>query len=280
MKTYWHICTDGLAKNIIFRTNEDYISGMNGVAVYASMYNITVLAFCLMSNHVHFILHGEETECRNFIRSYKKRLASMTDLAGTDTYAKQITDITYLKKAICYVLRNPSVADRKILPTHYRWGSGGLYFNGGAMPEKPAGNISGIGIRETRKRWNTRNRLPADFCITEDGLICPQCYVDHEAVERLFGTSVAMLFFLSRNDNMEMELTEEILRKVHYTDSELVNSVENSCLKMFGTKYTEDLSLENKCRLAMELRKRYGIGTKQASRLTGLSPELLRHFTK
>lgn len=280
MKTFWHICTDGLAKDIIFKNDEDFIYGMNGVAVYASIYEIKVLAFCLMSNHVHFILWGKESECRNFIRCYRKRIASMADLTGTDTYVKQITDTAYLKKAICYVIRNPSVADRKILPGYYRWGSGGLYFNGGKMPEKPASDISGMGTREAREKLSTRKKLPENFSITSDGMICPQCYVDYNAVERLFGTSIAMLFFLSRNDNMEMELTEEILRKVHYTDKDLIGSVENICLRMYGTKSTAELSLENKCVLAMELRRRYGIGTKQAARLTGLDPDLLRNFTR
>lgn len=34
--------------------------------------------------------------------------------------------------------------------------------------------------------------------------------------------------------------------------------------------------MEDKCRLAGILRKKYGIGVKQIARLTGLSPELVR----
>ena len=52
-KSYWHICTDGLAREIIFKDVKDYIFGMNGVPALSLSYDITVLAFCLMSNHVH-----------------------------------------------------------------------------------------------------------------------------------------------------------------------------------------------------------------------------------
>ena len=52
-KSYWHICTDGLAREIIFKDVKDYIFGMNGVPALSLSYDITVLAFCLMSNHVN-----------------------------------------------------------------------------------------------------------------------------------------------------------------------------------------------------------------------------------
>ena len=31
MKGYWHVCTDGLEKGLIFKDKDDFIFGMNGV---------------------------------------------------------------------------------------------------------------------------------------------------------------------------------------------------------------------------------------------------------
>ena len=73
MENHWHICTDGLEKNVIFKSDTDYIYGMNSIPVCAAGNQVTILAFCLMSNHVHFIVHGEEDNCRKFITQYKKR---------------------------------------------------------------------------------------------------------------------------------------------------------------------------------------------------------------
>ena len=53
MENYWHICTEGLVKKVIFKSREDYIVGMNAIPVCAQRFNVTVLAFCLMDNHVN-----------------------------------------------------------------------------------------------------------------------------------------------------------------------------------------------------------------------------------
>lgn len=113
---------------------------------------------------------------------------------------KRIDNNVYLKKAICYVLRNPSLADHRILPWNHRWSSGGLYFNSGNMPEKEALTVSSVGVRKLRETFRTRFRLPDDLPVSEDGMICPQYHTDYKAVERLFGTSLSLLYFLSRND--------------------------------------------------------------------------------
>ena len=49
MENYWHICTDGLAKNVIFKNRADYVFGMNSIPVCTLTHSVTMLAFCLMS---------------------------------------------------------------------------------------------------------------------------------------------------------------------------------------------------------------------------------------
>lgn len=34
MKKYWHVCTEGLKRRIIFSGKEDFVFGMNGIPVY------------------------------------------------------------------------------------------------------------------------------------------------------------------------------------------------------------------------------------------------------
>ena len=53
MRQYYHICTEGLGNDLIFRTDEDYIRGMNAIGILAYRHGISILAFCLMDNHVH-----------------------------------------------------------------------------------------------------------------------------------------------------------------------------------------------------------------------------------
>ena len=62
-KHFRHICTAGLEKEIIFKTDADYIFGMNSIPVCMADKDISMHAFCLMDNHVHFIAHGTEEDC-------------------------------------------------------------------------------------------------------------------------------------------------------------------------------------------------------------------------
>ena len=55
-KKIWLVSTDHLEEGLWFREEEDFKVGMNYVAVQVSQSGVTILAFILMSNHVHFIL--------------------------------------------------------------------------------------------------------------------------------------------------------------------------------------------------------------------------------
>lgn len=230
-----------------------------------------------MDNHVHFIAHGTEEDCGGFIKAYRKRLFTLADMSRADICMKEIDDTEYLKRAIAYVLRNPPAAGLAVLPTHYRWSSGPLYFNYGntLTANRPVTDIAHMSRRRQQKLFRTRGQLPGHYTVTADGLICPKCYVDYHAVEETFHSPVRMLYFLSRNDSMEMELTSGILRGARYTDSEMASTVTNLCSEIFSKSSPDALSIDEKYQLADILRKQYGLGIKQLARLTQTSISLL-----
>ena len=65
--------TDHLVDGLWFREMEDFKVGMNYVAVQASRSRVVVLAFILMSNHVHFVLYGTREDVLAFIYGFKTR---------------------------------------------------------------------------------------------------------------------------------------------------------------------------------------------------------------
>lgn len=275
MENHWHICTDGLEKNVIFKGDGNYIYGMNSIPVCAVGNQVTILAFCLMSNHVHFIVRGEEGSCRQFITQYKKRLATLADLSSTDVCVKRIDDSGYLMRAIGYVLRNPVSAGIRIMPYHYEWSSALLYFR---PPESkcPGHRIGSLSYRTRRNILHSQTDLLDAFLINDNGLILPECYVDILSVENLFRSPARLMYALSRNENLEMELTGDILRKTKYTDDELTGTVENFCRQFFRKPSAGLLCIEDRYRLARMLYKRYGLSRKQLSRLTMTDPTLLK----
>lgn len=276
-KKFWHICTAGLEQELIFKTEADYIFGMNCIPLSIADRAVSVKTFCLMDNHVHFIVHGAGEECGSFIKGYRRRLFTLADMSRAEICMKEISDTEYLMRAICYVLRNPTAAGLTVLPSHYRWGSGSLYFNGGNIPVSnlPHATVAELSLRRQKSLFRSRQQLPGQYTITADGLVCPECYVDVRFVENLFRTPARMLYFLSRNDSMEMELATGILHKARYTDSELAGTVANICLEMFRKPSPDNLNIDERYRLADILRKRFGLGIKQLARLTRTNISLL-----
>ena len=275
MENHWHICTDGLEKNVIFKSDTDYIYGMNSIPVCAVGNQVTILAFCLMSNHVHFIVHGEEDNCRKFITQYKKRLTALTNLSSTNICIKHIDDDDYLMKAIGYVLRNPVSAGIRLMPYHYDWSSASLYFkkpDSGRLGKK----IGTLSYRSKRELLHSQTTLLDEYILTEKRLILPECYVDFEYVENLFRSPARLMYAMSRNENMEMELSGDILHKTKYSDEELSGTIKELCEEIFQKSSADLLSIEDRYRLAKILHKRYRLSRKQLARLTMTEPSLLK----
>lgn len=135
---YYHISSSGLANKCIFHTREEFILGMNDIAVCASRFDISILCFCLMSNHFHFVTSGKQEVCRAFAEEYKRMCAirmrqfsrEVKGMKDTRIQLDRIDSQEYLENAIAYVLRNPLTAKIMVMPYHYEWSSADLYFSG------------------------------------------------------------------------------------------------------------------------------------------------------
>ena len=68
---YYLISTDHLTDKIWFQDDEDYMAGMNLVAVAGFTCKTRVLDFILMSNHVHFVVRNTLEQAREFIDHFK-----------------------------------------------------------------------------------------------------------------------------------------------------------------------------------------------------------------
>lgn len=267
MRDYWHICTRGLEREVIFKSREDFVYGMNGVAVFSLMYDLRILAFCLMDNHVHFVVKGSRDACLRFIRYYKRRLSALADMTVADECLKEIGDEEYLRRVIAYVLRNPMSAGLDVLPLTYRWGSGALYFNSMYISQEMI-PVQAVGKQMLRKILSSRVVLPETYRLTREMYVDPSCYVCYKEVEKLYRYPARMMFYLSRNEDMEMELESGLLGRQRYGDKELRGAVERMCREMFRSDSPEGLCVEDRYRLAARLRKKYGLSISQLARLT------------
>ena len=120
VKNCWHFSTDGTVQDVLFRDEEDFVAAMNRIYLLAKKYDILILAFCLMDNHIHFILYGAFDEANRFMHEYVRQTSMSIarkynlnkNLRNLEIHHQDITDDAYLKTAICYVIKNPPVAGR------------------------------------------------------------------------------------------------------------------------------------------------------------------------
>jgi len=139
MKKYWLITTEHLEDALWFRDDEDFITGMNYVAIQAALTpEVIVLVFILMSNHVHFVLYGAREEVEAFVNEFKKRYSVYYSARwGIKKFLKHngldIKEIPYNdeapERAIAYVQMNCVAANICLHPGQYPWGTGNCFFN-------------------------------------------------------------------------------------------------------------------------------------------------------
>ena len=73
--SYYHICTDGNTLHWMFKDDEDFRNGINRLAICSYALNLSVFCFILMDNHVHIIVYGTLSQCKEFILRYKAAIS-------------------------------------------------------------------------------------------------------------------------------------------------------------------------------------------------------------
>ncbi|MCK5580710.1 MAG: transposase [Candidatus Omnitrophica bacterium] len=56
----YHIVQRGNNRQYVFQEENDYILYLKRIEEYRRKYNIDIFAYCLMGNHVHFIIRPPE----------------------------------------------------------------------------------------------------------------------------------------------------------------------------------------------------------------------------
>lgn len=279
-RNFYHVCSEGLEKRVIFRNRREFIIGMNYIAICLQKYNVKVLCFCLMNNHFHFILKGCYEECMKFGREYKRLCAMLmkrtqaidNGMKNIEILVKEINDRSYLEYAIVYVLRNPIVAGFKIMPHQYPWSSGNMYFRDSYTPV--GREAKDFNVKELQHLiLCSKTKIPGNYVIDENGMISPLCYTDYQTVEELFGHPSRLMGLLSAKKESEFELFLGIAEKYNPDMNELKDSVRELIQAEFSVKAVSQLSIEQKIKLCTLMRRNFNASRKQIAMITRLNLE-------
>ncbi len=135
----YHITQRGNYRQGIFQDNEDRLSYLSWINDYSKKYKLSIFAYCLMDNHVHFIVipREEDSLAKVFSISHmrysqyfnKKKKASGHLWQGR--FYSCVLDEDYLVAALRYVERNPVRAGIVRKPWRWKWSSAGVHVGQG-----------------------------------------------------------------------------------------------------------------------------------------------------
>lgn len=276
---FFFISTDHLEDRLWFRDDEDFKAGMNRVAVLSATLHIPVLAFILMSNHVHFVLQCTNEQALHFITLFKKahsrylwnKYGSNEVLQGVGVDIQEIVlEDESLERVIAYNQMNSVAANICSFPGDYPWGSGSCFFKVRPVKGTP---MSLYSARECIRLFHTKKKLPANWLVSEDGYILPESYVSVKFVEDLFQTPKRMQFFLQNSSKAKKRLAQSDEGLPAFRDQVIVAAIPDLCQSLFHCRSIEGLKEPQLAELFRQIRFRFSADVNQIARSAGFPYE-------
>ena len=275
MRKIWLVTTEHLEEALWFRDDEDYKVAMNFVAIQAARCpDVSVLAFILMSNHVHFVLAGSAADAETFILQFKHRYSMYVRhrwkakefLRANGVQIKEIPNSDEApERAIAYVQMNCVGANICANPTLYPWGTGNCFFSMLKTGGTRLANISGR-ARERLLHSNYED-LPPYWHICPEGYIHPAEYVDVAAVEACFRSPQRMNYFL----NSSSKAKKRIENAVAFRDQNILAAIRDLCRSLFGKESFQALTPQEQTEYMRQIRFRFSADVNQIARVCGVS---------
>lgn len=283
---YYHLCTEAMKRCLMFRDNEDYVVGVNYLAVSKLEYGLDILAFCLMSNHLHIVARGTHETVKKFTTSFKRRYSmwitrkygELKSLKNVKVFVKEIGDDNYLKQVIAYVLRNPVAAGLNVSPFQYIWSSAGCYFAriGDDMEVIKTTASSVLSQNSVRCILKSKSSIPRAISFVNRQIVDMRSFVDYAYTESIFRTPKALMFYMSKDNDSSLELEMSMKRKVVFSDHTIQKAVMDFCKERFHVNDKDELSIEERCSLIRYLRRNFNSSPKQIARLLDLDLEVVK----
>lgn len=274
----WHLCTPGEKQPIIFKNPEDYGFAMTLVAMCAyDCPNVQVITFELMSNHVHFILCGSESDVMAFFTLFRKRLLRyLTTRYGPTDLSNFVCEkpipietVESLRNQICYTNRNNYVVDPDQTPFSYPYGANSYYFMPGAK-RLNGKRFGGLTLRGKRSLIHARETdYPAEYVIT-DGYFSPMNYCRLDLGEAVFLDARHYFNKLAKDIESYREIAAIAGDSIYYTDDELFEVVKRICNDNYAGQRPKLLAKNEKIELARKLHYDYNADNAKISRLLKL----------
>lgn len=267
---YWHLCTPGMNVPIIFTCREDFEYGMCLMAMCACLFqDISVYTFVLMNTHIHVILSGDESRCKELFEVFSRRLRRYLsecgrgiDMSGFKPQLIPITDLQMLRNEIVYVNRNGYVSNSNYSPYSYPWGAG-MYFFNPLAGKLPCMNFEKLTIRRRRELCRTKDIDVCKGMSVHENIILPISFCKIREAESMYRDAAHYFSSLTRNHEAFSEIAKRLGDTSFLPDSEMYQAIASICNKKYGIRKPSLLAPAAKMETARMMHYEYHASNRQ-----------------
>lgn len=276
----YHVCIS--SSELIYRVEADYVEGINRFVISGLRTNTTVLAYALMSNHIHIIIKTREVA--KFVESYRtgynkwfnNKYGRRGRLGDKNYFAVKLEIHSHIIAALTYVLKNGVHHNLVKYPNEYQFSSSKYCF----MKE--------FGIKHLytelesqsmiRKFASYRVNIPANIKADSSGMFIPESFREIDIVEKYYDSVRQFAFQMNQLMPEEWAVTNiEAWRKgiipkkkiLQISDMEICTILDPALAKQ-NVSYTE-LSLSMKQSISHMYIVTYGATASQMKRCMAIS---------
>lgn len=279
-KGYYHLCTDG-KRCIICHEEAEFAHAVNVISLLDQKFPVKVHSYEVMRSHVHLLLSGRGTDCVDAFDYLKYRLSRKLKEDGHEPLPKDydfklipIEDAVQMRRNIVYLARN-AFEVQAVLPGGYLWGASMIFYSQvpALFETVRAGDLS------SRRLWEifgTRIPIPKDRLIhLPTKMVLPQSFVDTRVFYRFFPTAHQYLTALVKDFEGFVMVADQLGESVSFT-SEEVEMIVNQTLKTdYGDVSADQLTTDERFRLATALQKKYRLSVDQLATALHLPAKLM-----
>lgn len=208
MRKTYHLCLSAGDHGLLCRREEDYVRMVNCICIAALRTETVVLAFSVMSNHVHLCIRSYDPEKfmktlrYMYTRYFNSRYHRRGRLGERNHFVLELDGLHHILTAIAYVLRNPLHHGMSATPFGY------AYTSANAIFRKALGKTLPLALeRKSMYRYlpEACDEIPSAYRMDVTGMLFPDDVIDVSEVEHLFATPRSFLYYMNRLSGKQWE---------------------------------------------------------------------------
>lgn len=168
----YHIVIKGTNSQLLFEERKDYLKYLDILEYQKSLCDYKIYAYCLMSNHVHLLIHTSSTPLEVVFKKinttyscwFNMKYQRSGPLQDGRYYSEPVDDIRYFLCVLRYIHYNPAKAGLETYPGEkYEWSSYCSYTQ--SLPDFTDTSIVLDKIGGLRNFIEFHNSSPSDDCL-------------------------------------------------------------------------------------------------------------------